>query len=114
MSGRDDEIRSWQQRPLSRVRTLSILFLMTAMPVTIGFCAKGLFFWGCDVVTEVEGQQIHDRMTKAEVLAILGPPHFGVSIDSDDWEYRCDYPGWISDPLNIGFDAEGRVNWISR
>jgi outer membrane protein assembly factor BamE (lipoprotein component of BamABCDE complex) len=54
-------------------------------------------------------------MARDEVRAILGEPH-GTDPDEPQlgWYYYCDFPEWTSDPLNIDFDENGRVDWISR
>lgn len=68
--------------------------------------------WRSWLVTEYERHQLRKGMTKEQVIAICGAPH--VQDGPDEWVYSCDYPSFFSDPLSVGFDTQGLVNWISR
>jgi len=53
--------------------------------------------------------QIHEGMTKQQVLDVAGKPHY---IGNDGvWDYRV-WNGFVlySDPLHVGFDENGRVD----
>jgi outer membrane protein assembly factor BamE (lipoprotein component of BamABCDE complex) len=86
------------------------------------FFAIGLFVIGLLVayeystrISKAQVQQLRYDMTRQEVIDVLGEPHQLVTGDPEgDWYYWCDYPTLLSDPLYIGFDPDGRVNWVSR
>ena len=92
------------------LRQLGIFF-------AIGLSVIGLLVaYECSTrISKPQVQQLRFGMTRQEVIEILGKPHQLVTNDPDgDWYYRCNFPSLTSDPLYIGFDEDGRVNWVSR
>ena len=66
-------------------------------------------------ITQQQAHQIAEGMTKSEVVAILGEPHGRHNPDPENqWYYYCNFPTFHSDPLHVGFDDSGNVNWVSR
>ena len=62
-------------------------------------------------ITREQEKQLHDGMTKEEVIRVLGMPHGGETIDRDFWIYWT-YPRTF-DPLKLGFDKDGRLRSVS-
>ncbi|QDT53960.1 hypothetical protein Pan44_19870 [Caulifigura coniformis] len=71
----------------------------------------------CRRVSSDAASLINDGMSQAEVIAVLGEPHW--KDREGDWYYSRYEPlfflrvGFGNDPLHVGFDNNGRVNWIS-
>lgn len=101
--GEKKENRTYSLRQLLGIIAVISLVLAIAVPY---------HRWRSWLVTGYEGNQLRKGMTQEQVTAICGPPHEQDGLD--DWVYWCDYPSFFSDPLSVGFDAQGRVNWISR
>src|SRR5262245_371828 len=95
-------------------RKLFVLMVLIALlfPVAAWQACRHLVFGSLTPITAEQGEQLREGMTKEQVIALLGPPHEPTR--PDWWLYKCDFPSWTSDALKVGFDANGRVNWISR
>ena len=64
-----------------------------------------------DRISSEEIGRLKHGMTREEVVEICGVP----SRQTDDrLIYYCAYPDWFSDPVCIGFDEDGRMNWFSQ
>lgn len=90
-----------------RIKSLLALILLIAM-VFAAVRAYDIAF-----VSQSEETQIVTGMTRKEVVAILGEPHWQSEGDHW-WHYQCDYPHFLSDNLNIAFDENDKVDWMSR
>ena len=64
-----------------------------------------------DRISSEQIRQLSDGMTRDEVLAIMEKPN---SRSENRLIYLCEYPDWLSDPVCIGFDENGRMNWFSQ
>ena len=94
-----------------RTFTLRQLFAFTALIGATLMITVPLYRAYSSLITEAQESSLQYGMSKERVLEILGEPDFS---QGDRWGYKCNHPTLFSDPLAVGFDSAGRVNWISR
>lgn len=62
-------------------------------------------------VTREQELRLRHGMTKMEVIALLGKPHNGETVEDDLWIYWTQPPSW--DPLKISFEGK-KLSIISK
>ena len=94
-------------RPRYSLRQLFVV--VTVIGIIVLPIYRGCAAYNQWLATDEEMERLQPGMTKAQVRAILGEPHFR-NYDDTDWTYEDSLR--TSDPRSLEFDENGRyVDW---